>query len=140
MTHISQWTHGMRYQTILVIDDNRDTCAFARKCLTTAGYSVITAAGGTEGLRVFSEHQSKIALLLTDVAMPDLGGFELADRVLAIYPRLPVLFMTGGPWRPYREFECVAKPFLSTELVASVSRALNRNIRSESAPAAQPYL
>jgi len=130
-------TYGPEFRTILVVDDNRETCAYVKKSLTAAGYGVIAATGGAEGWRVFSENRFKIKLLLTDIVMLDLGGFELADRVLQIETQLPVLFMTGGPWRGYRGLECIAKPFRSAELVSNVSRVLSANTRSDlTAPAA----
>jgi two-component system cell cycle sensor histidine kinase/response regulator CckA len=129
-------TDDPQHRTILIVDDNLDICAFAKKFLEAAGYSVATAAGGAEGLRVYQEHQSNIVLLVTDVVMPDISGVELADRVLGIDAQLPVLFMTGGTWRPYRGLECIAKPFRSAELVASVSRVLKANVRSEATASA----
>jgi CheY-like chemotaxis protein len=135
--------------TILVVDDNHDICAFAKRVLEAAGYGVVTAAGGAEALRFYTaqhlyaerhlcrDHPSEIVLLLTDVAMPDINGFELADRVLEMNSQLPVLFMTGGVWRPYRGLECIAKPFRSAELLEKVRRVLHENTHPErTAPAA----
>jgi DNA-binding response OmpR family regulator len=69
--------------------------------------------------------------------MPDINGVELADRVRRIDSQLPILFMTGGPWNPYRGLECIAKPFRSAELIEKVSRVLHPNAHSErTAPAA----
>jgi CheY-like chemotaxis protein len=127
---------------ILVIDDNRDIRAFAKRSLEAVGYSVTTAGGGEEGLRFYAEqlspdHRAKIALLLTDVTMPGMNGFELADRVLTMDSQLPVLFMTGSAWHPYRGFECIAKPFRSAQLIETVNRVLNANTKPERAvPAA----
>jgi two-component system cell cycle sensor histidine kinase/response regulator CckA len=122
--------------TILVVDDNLDICAFAKRLLESAGWTVVTAADGAEGLRFYEQHQSNIVLLLTDVVMPNIGGRELADRVLRMDSRLPVLFMSGDTWIAYRGLECIAKPFRSAELVASVSRVLRANARSETTASA----
>jgi DNA-binding response OmpR family regulator len=111
--------------TILVVDDNRDIREFAKRFLETAGWAVVTAADGAEGLRFFEEHQSNIVLLLTDVMMPNLNGWELADRVQGIDSRLPVLFMSGDDWSAHQGLECVAKPFRPAELIAKVNRVLN---------------
>jgi DNA-binding response OmpR family regulator len=113
--------------TILLVDDNVDILEFVKRLLEAAGYSVATAADGEEGLRFFEEHQSSIMLLLTDVLMPKMNGFELADRVLEMDSQPRILFLSGDGWCGYRGLECIAKPFHSTELVERVSRVLNAN-------------
>ncbi len=118
-------THDSKCGTILVVDDNRDIRMFAKRFLETAGWNVVTAADGAEGLRFYEEHQSNIVLLLTDVMMPNLNGWELADRVQGIDSQLPVLFMSGDDWSAHQGLECVAKPFLPAELLAKVNRVLN---------------
>ena len=117
--------------TILVVDDNLDIRGFAKRFLETAGYTVITAADGAEGLRFFEEHQSSIVLLLTDVVMPNINGLELADRVLRMDSKLPVLLMSGDSERDYRDLECIAKPFRPAGLIETVSRVLYAKAHSE---------
>lgn len=111
--------------TILMVDDNLDNLGFAKASLEAAGHTVIAAADGEEALRLYEEHQSSIALLLTEVVMPTINGFVLANRVLAIDSQLPVVFMSREAWRAYRGLECLAKPLRPAELVQRVSRALN---------------
>ena len=118
-------THDVHNGTILIVDDNVDVRAFAKVFLEHAGYSVVTAADGEEGLRYYEMHQSSIVLLLTDVRMPNMNGLDLADRVLGLDSQLPVLFMSGDAWSADRGFGCVAKPFRSADLVERVSRVLN---------------
>jgi CheY-like chemotaxis protein len=124
-------TTGTQCGTILVVDDNLDIRAFAKRFLETAGWTVVTAADGAEGLRFYTEHQSTIVLLLTDVVMPNINGFELADRVLRMDSQLPVLLMSGDAWAAYRGLECIVKPFRSAELLDKVSRALHANTHAE---------
>jgi CheY-like chemotaxis protein len=123
--------------TILVVDDNSDIRTFAKRLLETAGWSVVTAANGEEGLRFYQEHQSSIVLLLTDVMMPNINGLDLAHRVRGINSQLPVLLMSGEDWSAHRDLECLPKPFLPAELIEKVSRVLHAKTRSETtAPAA----
>ena len=75
-----------RHATILVADDNPDILGHVRALLEISGYAVITASNGEEALRIYERHQSQISLLLTDVAMPKINGFDLADRVLCVNP------------------------------------------------------
>jgi CheY-like chemotaxis protein len=112
-------------ETILVVDDNLDIRGLAQAFLENAGYAVVTAADGQEGLRCYKTHRSNVALLLTDVRMPKMNGFELADRVLQLDSQLPVLFMSGDAWRADRGFGYITKPFNRVELVARVHHALD---------------
>src|SRR5438045_2320111 len=71
-------------ETILVVEDDqmvRDlTCATLRRY----GYQVIAAANAGEALLVSEKHQSPISLMITDVVMPQMGGRELAERLLRL--------------------------------------------------------
>jgi DNA-binding response OmpR family regulator len=118
--------------TILLVDDNLDIRACAQVFLEHAGYPVVTAADGEEGLRHYETHRPNIALLLTDVMMPNMNGLELADRVLGLDSQLPVLFMSGDAWGADRGFGCVVKPFKSAELVARVRQVLDAKARFQS--------
>jgi DNA-binding NtrC family response regulator len=122
--------------TILVVDDDADIRQLTQRFLEIAGWTVVTAADGEEGLRFFAEHQSRIVLLLTDIRMPRIDGLELANRVLGIDSELPVLLMSGEHASAYSGFECVPKPFGVAELLDKVSRKLNANNRSETAASA----
>jgi two-component system, cell cycle sensor histidine kinase and response regulator CckA len=119
--------------TILVVDDNLAILRLAKGCLEIAGYAVVTAANGEEGLRIYQTDPSSIALVLTDVVMPKINGFELADRVLEMDAKLPVVFMSGDGGNDYRDLECLAKPFRPTELIETVSRVLSANACSKAA-------
>ena len=112
-------------QLILVVDDNYEIRRYAKAFLENAGYAVVTAADGEEGLRCYEAHQSSILLLLTDVMMPNMNGLELADRVLGIDSRLPVLFMSGDAGETYSGTRYLSKPFRSAELVERVRRMVN---------------
>jgi CheY-like chemotaxis protein len=120
-------------RTILVVDDNLDIRAFAKKFLEIAGYAVITAADGEEGIRFYQQHQSSIALLLTDVRMPNMNGLELAHRVRKIDSNLPVLLMSGDARCDWTGLECVPKPLRPADLIATVSRALHAKAQRASA-------
>ena len=118
-------------ETVLLVDDEdglRDTVA---RHLTRAGYTVITAADGTEALRQAEHHNGPIHLLLTDVVMPAVPGPELADRLTADRPDTTVLFMSGyaegltndrGVLPP--DTALLSKPFTRTQLLTAVRTAL----------------
>src|SRR5580658_8354452 len=118
-------------ETILVVEDDFDICALTRMFLENAGYTVVTADDGEEGLRVYKRHQPSIALLLTDIGMPKMNGVDLADHVLQLDSHLPVLFMSGDAPRVDLRFGCLTKPFKSADLVGRVAQV---PLSSESGP------
>jgi CheY-like chemotaxis protein len=66
----------------------------ARRALAEAGFDVLEAANGREALSLIMEHE-EVDAVLTDLAMPELGGQELARRLSELRPGLPVIFMSG---------------------------------------------
>jgi len=82
-------------ETILLVDDEesmRDTTAEVLKSL---GYQVLTAEDGVEALALFKAHPQNIALLLTDIVMPKMGGVELAESIRQLAKDVPIIFATG---------------------------------------------
>jgi CheY-like chemotaxis protein len=108
---------------ILVVDDESAVRTVVESILVRAGYVVLCAKDGLEGLRAFKQHQRTIGLVLSDVMMPNMNGLELADRVLELDSRMPVIFMSGNI-QADRGWGCVAKPFTANELVSNVRQAL----------------
>jgi len=116
---------------ILVVDDNRAIRALTKALLERAGYAVATGADGEDGFNLFKQYRSRIVLLLTDVSMPKMNGFDLADRVRELEPDLPVLFMSGSAWNASRGLGCVPKPFTALELVSRVHQGLDARSRRQ---------
>jgi DNA-binding response OmpR family regulator len=113
---------------ILVVDDDAAVRGMVKAFLEGAGYTVVTAADGADGLTFFKRHQSVIALILTDVAMPNMNGLDLADRVLELNAELPILFMSGSAHHADRGFGCMAKPFRGADLLARIGAMLKRTV------------
>lgn len=80
----------MRTKRLLCVDDDIDTLRFRKRLLEASGYSVLTASNGDDALRVLSEN-SDIDLALLDYLMPGMKGDELAHRLRARYPCLPLV-------------------------------------------------
>jgi CheY-like chemotaxis protein len=118
-------TKAEQRETILVVEDDFNICALVRMFLENAGYTVVTADDGEEGLRVYKKHQPSIALLLTDVMMPKMNGPDLADHVLQLDSHLPVLFMSGDAARINLHFGCLSKPFNHVDLLGRVAQVLH---------------
>lgn len=125
----------MQRQTILLVDDDRDIRAFTKLLLERAGYKVLTATDGEEGLRVYQTHRATLVLLLTDVRMPKMNGVDLADRVLQLDSKFPILLMTGDGLAAPGRYEYVAKPVAPAELVRRVGEALDASERLQGSQA-----
>ncbi len=109
---------------ILVVDDDDFVGKVVKTFLERAGYNVIVASDGAAGLALFEQNRTAIMLLLTDVTLSSMTGLDLADRVLELDGRLPVLFMSATAEHADRGFGCVRKPFIGSELIAKVGAAL----------------
>ena len=81
-------------ETILIVDDAADVLELTAATLETAGYSVVRRDGGRAALAVLSDGHA-IDLLLTDIAMPEMDGLELARQARALRPSLPIAYLTG---------------------------------------------
>jgi CheY-like chemotaxis protein len=81
--------------TILLADDEELLRGVAVRILEEAGYRVLVARNGLEALELAHLHTGQVDLLLTDVVMPKMGGFELATRLRTRHPQLKILFMSG---------------------------------------------
>lgn len=82
-------------ETILLVEDEAAILEVATMMLTEQGYTVLTAATPVAALRLAKEHSGDIQLLMTDVIMPEMNGHDLADKVIAVHPKVKVLFMSG---------------------------------------------
>jgi hypothetical protein len=83
-------TVGLR---LLVVEDTDAVREITRRLLVRAGYDVDVAVDGDSGLRQFAERAYDV--VVTDMRMPGLSGVELASRLRAQRPSLPVVFLTG---------------------------------------------
>jgi CheY-like chemotaxis protein len=81
-------------ELVLVVEDDESVLANAIEALKELGYKVIASANGARALEELARHRD-VALLFTDVVMPDMSGRQLADRALATRPDLKVLYTTG---------------------------------------------
>jgi PAS domain S-box-containing protein len=87
-------------ETILLVEDESGIRELAGEFLRRQGYKMLYGMDGNEALRIAEGHEDLIHLLVTDMAMPNLGGKELALRLRTIRPQVKVLFMSGYPDHP----------------------------------------
>lgn len=124
--------HAGEHGRVLVVDDDKGVRDVATEHLRAVGYDVWSVASGAEALRELENHRDEVDVLLTDVSMPGMSGFELAAEVRGLIPGLPVLFMSGyaeefrGDPLMLRDVHVLPKPFSSEQLVSEVRALLER--------------
>lgn len=120
---------GQTEGIVLVVDDEPAVCHVTGQMLELQGFSVLYAEGGEQALRLFQEHRDQVAVLLTDIVMPNMTGPQLAQQLRVQRPGLPVLFVSGvvspanfedamGGWM-------IRKPYGPSGLAAKVREILH---------------
>lgn len=115
-------------ETVLVVDDDEKVRKTTSETLKRLGYTVLSAAGPAEALQLWPLEQSKIALILTDVMMPEMNGPELVSRLFSSHRRRAVVYMTGydaGALSELADNEVLTKPFTELQLAIALRHALN---------------
>jgi signal transduction histidine kinase len=82
-------------ETILLTEDDEQVRHLVQRILQHKGYQVLVAARPEEAIALFQQHSGSIALLLTDVVMPQMSGRQLAEQLRVSRPGLKVLYMSG---------------------------------------------
>ena len=125
--------HGT--ETILLVEDEDAVRAVSRFALQTFGYSVLEANRPTEAIRLCEQHQGPIALLVTDIVMPGMGGRALTERISELRPGIKVLYVSGytddavvrhGVLQADVAF--LQKPFTPTSLANKVRQVLDQTL------------
>jgi CheY-like chemotaxis protein len=80
---------------VLVVDDEPAILKLVRVHLERKGIPVIASASGEEALQDFEREKDRIALLITDMIMPGMSGYDLAMRLREMKPALPLFFISG---------------------------------------------
>ena len=122
---------------ILVAEDDRDINRFVCSYLRSSGYEVATSFDGEEALNLLT--QNKYDMLLSDIMMPKIDGFDLAQRVREIDKNIPIIFMTAKDDKTSQMLgyrmgidDYVVKPFDIDVLMMKISAVLRRaKIESE---------
>jgi CheY-like chemotaxis protein len=115
------------HRTILLVDDDPDVRSVTSMMLSSFGYSVVEVENGNEALKKID---AGIDLVLTDFAMPNMTGAELADILRRDHPRLPVMFITGFADIDILDVDqqfIVQKPYKEEELARKLANVLMKN-------------
>jgi DNA-binding NtrC family response regulator len=118
---------------LLVIDDDAELRKMLTITLVRFGHVVIEAKEGREGLALF--RNSEVDLVLTDLVMPEMEGFEVLTELREKHPTMKVIAMSGGGRHRSADYlnmarllgatEVLSKPFSNEMLIAAVNRSLS---------------
>ena len=121
-----------RGETILLVEDEQILWELSRRILVRNGYQVCPAATAADAVRHASDLTHSVDLLLTDLVMPEMLGNEVAARVRAVRPGLPVLFMSGyaqpildGQGALDPGVDLLEKPFSEVVMLARVRQVID---------------
>ena len=114
--------------TILLVEDDEPLLEFFSTILRREGYSVLSAVNGVEALDIAEARPNDpIHILFSDVAMPYMGGIQLAESLRETRPDIRVLLTSGLPQQevsdrcgPAFEAEFLAKPFSVSDLAGKI--------------------
>lgn len=112
--------------TVLVVDDDPRMRDLLALLLRFSKFEVLSAANPVEAMRAIQD-RADIALVIADIVMPGMNGYDLADEIAKVRPDIRMVFMSGFAADPLRRpvnAPCLAKPFTVEELLSVVDEAL----------------
>ena len=129
---LAGWAHGR--ETLLVVEDEPSILKIVGTTLRRLGYTVIEAGSAREALALAARHEGPLHLLLTDVIMPEMNGFDLYKAIAASRPGIKVVFVSGYAADVFPAADegkggvaFLQKPFGIRQLSAKVREVLDAN-------------
>ena len=126
--------HSTQAETILLVDSDAILCDLMARMLDHQGYAVLQALSGERALVAAARHAGSLPLLVTEILMPGMHGFSLADLLTVSRPGIRALFISGdyddsafvrqGLNQTQRPF--LLKPFTQDQLASAIREALDR--------------
>jgi two-component system cell cycle sensor histidine kinase/response regulator CckA len=119
-------TESPNKPSVLVIDDETDILDVVKACLEDASFTVHTASGPREGLKIYEDHWRDIRVVLLDYVMPDMTGDLVYECLRRVNPDVRVILLTGCDDNvAKRMFEAglrgyIQKPFYIDDLVSRI--------------------
>ncbi len=127
-------------ETILLVEDEPQVRAVAARALRAAGYRVLEATNGRDGVQVARREREAIDLIVSDVVMPEMGGKEMVELARQFVPSAAVLFVSGYtagsfplPSDDPSANMFLQKPFTPQDLLAMVRQVLDRHAAAREA-------
>lgn len=121
-------------ESVLIIEDEEMLSDLLRDLLNSKGYSVMTASDGLSGLELFQKNLQKIDLVITDVGLPRLNGWEVCRKISQINPKTKVV-IASGYLDPQVKSELsvstakdfIHKPYLPEDVLTRIRKVLDDN-------------
>ena len=114
--------------TILVVDDEEGFRTPVAEILRRAGHTVVTAYNGVEGVACYRSYPDLFHVILTDLQMPTMDGYQLVELVRETNSRVKIICMSGGiAKRLPANTEFLQKPFGASALCACVDKLLHES-------------
>lgn len=117
---------------VLIIDDDKELCALMKKCIEQEKLSAVTVYNGIEGVRLIDENKDSYSLIILDVMLPDIEGFQILQKIRDT-SNIPVLMLTAKSSEEDKVFglrlgadDYLTKPFGINELLARVNSLIRR--------------
>ncbi len=117
---------------VLIIDDDRELCTLMKKCVEQESLAAIVANGGIEGLQLLEENNETCLLVILDIMMPDIDGFQVLQKIRRT-SNVPVLMLTAKSGEEDKVSglrmgadDYLTKPFGINELMARVNSLIRR--------------
>ncbi|MFQ8912587.1 MAG: response regulator transcription factor [Waltera sp.] len=117
---------------VLIIDDDKELCALMKKCIEQEKLSAVTVYNGIEGVRLIDENKDSYSLIILDVMLPDIDGFQILQKIRDT-SNIPVLMITAKSSEEDKVFglrlgadDYLTKPFGINELLARVNSLIRR--------------
>ena len=121
-------------ETVLVVEDESSILILATRILESLSYVVLRANTPSRALELAQKHAGKIDLLVTDVVMPEMNGYELAEKLHRLCEGLKVVYMSGytedvlAERRDvFQDANLIQKPFTMKEMAQTVRKTLDAN-------------
>ena len=117
---------------VLIIDDDKELCALMKKCIEQEKLSAVTVYNGIEGVRLIDENKDSYSLIILDVMLPDIDGFQILQKIRDT-SNIPVLMLTAKSSEEDKVFglrlgadDYLTKPFGINEHLARVNSLIRR--------------
>ena len=119
-------------EVVLLVEDEEDVRDLASTILVRCGYTVLQTMNGKQALAAARAHPAPIPIMITDVVMPEMGGYQAAEELRQLHPETQVLFTSGYPggraaarMGPLPGGYFLEKPFSPDELARKVREVLD---------------
>lgn len=129
----------------MVVDDSAEILEIINHILYSAGYVVFTSESGRKGLVIADRELPGLALVISDITMPDMDGIEFIRKLAQRKHKVPIIVMSGNPIGKqfmqaavvFGAVDTMAKPFTAEELIEKVRKAIGA-IGSSRIPVSPP--